>query len=68
MQFDYMDIFYKYGIYAVIIIGALVLALLARNRFALAKFQEMDDADKLETPSYEEMDSGIKLSEPEDND
>lgn len=67
MQFDYMDIFYKYGIYAAIIIGALILALLARNPFVRSLFQEMDDADKLEAPSYEEMDSGIKLSEPEDN-
>ncbi len=66
MQFDYMDIFYKYGIYAVMIIAALILALLARNRFV--RSQKTDDSDKLETPTYEEMDPGIKLSEPEDDD
>ena len=66
MQFDYMEIFYKYGIYAVIIIVSLILALLARSCFARSQSQQTDDSGKLETPSYEEMDPGIQLSEPED--
>jgi len=67
MQFDYMEIFYKYGIYAVIILGALILALLARNPFVRSLSQDADDSDKLEPPTYEEMDPGIQLSEPEDD-
>lgn len=63
---DYMTWLYKYGIYAAIILGALILAALARNRFTRARFQEMDDSDKLQAPIYEEMDSGIKLSDPEE--
>ena len=66
MQFDYMTWLYKYGIYAAIILGAMILAFLARNRFARGQFQEMDDSDKLETPTYEQMDSGITLSDPDD--
>ena len=66
MQFDYMEWLYKYGIYAAIIIGALILATLARSRFARAQFQKMDDSDKLQSPSYERMDSGIKLSDEDD--
>ena len=68
MQLDYMTWLYKYGIYAAIILGALILAALARNRFARARFQEMDDSDKLQSPTYEEMDSGIKLSDDDDED
>ncbi len=68
MQFDYMEIFYKYGIYAAIIIGALILAFLARNRLALARFRDMDDSDKLQTPSYEHMDSGVVVSDPDEED
>ena len=63
-----MEIFYKYGLFAIIIIGALFLAFLARNRFTRSQFQDTDDSDKLETPTYEEMDPGIQLSEPEDSD
>ena len=65
---DYMTWLSKYGIYAAIILGALILAALARNRFARARFQEMDDSDKLQTPTYEEMDSGIKLSDDDEDD
>lgn len=66
MQFDYMTWLYEYGIYAAIIFGTLILAVLARSRFARAQFQEMNDSDKLETPSYERMDSGVKLSDEDD--
>lgn len=62
MQFDYMEWLFQYGIYAVAAIGALILAFLARSRLATAT------DDKLQTPTYEEMDSGIKLSDPEDED
>ena len=66
MQFDYATWLYHYGIYIVIAIGALLLAALTRSRFARAQYQEMDDSDKLASPSYEEMDAGIKLSDEED--
>lgn len=66
MQFDYAAWLYQYGIYIVIAIGALLLAALTRSRFARAQYQEMDDSDKLTSPSYEEMDAGIKLSDEED--
>ena len=62
MQFDYMTWLYKYGIYAAMILGALVLAVQARSRFAKA----MDD--KLKSPSYERMDPGIVVSDPDDED
>jgi hypothetical protein len=68
MQFDYMNIFFKYMIYTVILIIALIFTLLARNHFVRSQSQENDDSDKLETPTYEEMNPGIQLSEPEDND
>ena len=32
------------------------------------QFQEMEDSDKLSSPTYEEMDSGIKLSDDDDED
>jgi hypothetical protein len=67
VQLDYLELFYKYGIYAALIIGSLFLAFLARNRFARAKFQEMDDSDKLATPTYEPQDSGIQLSDPDED-
>lgn len=60
MQFDYMEWLLQYGIYAVAAIGALIIAVLARSRLAKAT------DDKLKSPSYEEMDSGIKLSDPDD--
>lgn len=68
MQLDYMTWLYKYGIYAAIILGALILAALARNRYARAQFQEMGDSDKLEAPTYEQMDSGVTVSDPDDED
>jgi hypothetical protein len=66
MQFDFVGELYKYGIYAAMIIGALILAYLARNRFARGQFQEMEDSDKLEAPTYEHMDSGVTISDPDD--
>lgn len=67
MQLDYLAWLYKYGIYAAMIIGAMILTALVRY-FAKAQYRKMDDSDKLESPSYEEMDSGIKLSDPEEED
>jgi hypothetical protein len=67
MQLDFLDWLYKYGIYAAMIIGAAIVAALVRY-FAKAQYRKMDDSDKLSTPSYEEMDSGIKLSDPEEDD
>jgi len=67
MQLDYLTWLYKYGIYAAMIIGASIVAALIRY-FAKARYRKMDDSDKLSSPSYEEMDSGIKLSYPEDED
>jgi hypothetical protein len=64
MQIDFLDWLYKWGIYAVMIIGALVVAILARSR--LAKLRKMED--RLATPSYEEMDSGIKISTDDEDD
>jgi len=63
MQFDYMEWLLQYGIYALAAIGALILAILARSRFA----KVIDDSDKLSSPSYEEMDHGIVLSDPDDD-
>jgi len=63
MQLDYLTWLYKYGIYAAMIIGALILAVLARSRFA----KTMDDSDKLQTPTYEHMDSGVTVSDPDDD-
>ncbi len=62
MQFDYMEWLFQCGIYAVASIGALILAILARSRLAKAT------DDKLKTPSYEKIDSGIKISVPDDED
>ena len=45
-------------------IGALILAVLARSRLA----KTIADSDKLSTPSYEHMDPGIVLSDPDDED
>ncbi len=68
MQFDYTAWLIQYGIFIVIAIGALILAALTRSRFARARYQEMDDSDKLASPSYEKMDSGVKISvDDEDN-
>jgi len=66
MQFDYVVWLYKYGIYTAIILGAMILAVLARSRFARAQYHGMDDSDRLTAPTYEEMDSGIKLSDDDD--
>jgi len=66
MQFDYMEWLFQYGIYAVAAVAALILAALARNRFARGQFQEMEDSDKLEAPTYEHMDSGVTISDPDD--
>lgn len=68
MQLDYISWLYKYGIYAAIILGSLILAFLARNRFARAQFQKMEDDDKLQAPTYEQMDSGVTVSDPDDED
>jgi len=62
MQFDYMEWLFQYGIYAVAAIAALVLAILARSR--LAKTTD----DKLRTPTYERMDSGVVISDPDEED
>ena len=62
MQFDYMEWLFQYGIYAVAALGALILAILARSR--LAKTTD----DKLRTPTYEKIDSGVKISIPDDED
>ena len=63
IQIDYLDWLYKWGIYAVMIIGSMVILLLARSRFA-----RMRDSDKLATPSYEEMESGVVISVEDDDD
>ncbi len=62
MQFDYMEWLFQYGIYAVAAIGALIIAILARSRLAKAT------DDKLKSPSYEKIDSGVKISVPDDED
>lgn len=64
MQFDYM----KWLIYIVYAFGALLIAYLARSFYIRSQFRDMDDSDKLQTPTYEEMDSGIKLSDDEEDD
>ena len=66
MQFDYIEWLVQYGIYAVAVIGALILAILARNRYARTRLE--GDSDRLQTPTYERMDSGITLSDPDDED
>jgi len=67
MQLDYLAWLYKYGIYAAMIFGAAIVAALVRY-FAKAHYRKMDDSDKLSSPSYEKQDSGIKLSDPEEDD
>ena len=62
MQFDYMEWLFQYGIYGVAAIGALILAGLARSRLAKAT------DDKLQSPSYEKIESGVKISVPDDED
>jgi len=58
----------QYGIYITIAIGTLILVYLARVFFAKFQYHKLGDSDKLQTPSYEEMDSGITLSNPDDED
>ena len=65
MQIDYIDLLYKWGIYAAMIIGAMVVAILVRY-FAKTQYREMDDSDKLESPSYEKQESGIVITDPEE--
>ena len=65
MQFDYLGWLYKYGIYAAMIIGAAIVATLVRY-FAKAQYRKLDDSDKLASPSFEEMESGIIISDPDD--
>ena len=67
MQFDIMTWLSTYGIYAAMIIGATIVATLVRF-FAKAQYRKLDDSDKLESPTYEKVESGIKLSDPDDED
>ena len=62
MQFDYMEWLFQYGIYAVAAIAALILVILVRSRFVKTT------DDKLGTPTYEHMDSGVTVSIPDDED
>jgi hypothetical protein len=64
MQFDYM----KWLIYIVYAFGALLIAFLVRAFYVRSQFREMDDSDKLEAPTYEKQESGIKLSDPDEDD
>ena len=66
MQLDYMDFLYKWGIYAVMIIGASIVAILVRY-FAKAQYRKMDDSDKLKSPTYEKQESGIVITDPEED-
>ncbi len=66
MQLDYLTWLYKYGIYAVMIIGASVVAALVRY-FAKVQYRKLDDSDKLQAPTYEEMESGIIISVPDED-
>jgi len=66
MQFDYMMWLTQNILYIVLAIGALLVAALVRSFFIRSQYHDMDDSDKLQTPSYERMDSGIKLSDDDD--
>ncbi|MFW9769023.1 MAG: hypothetical protein ACFFF9_15940 [Candidatus Thorarchaeota archaeon] len=68
MQLDFILWLHKYGIFVGIILAAFILALVAWNRYAQAKFAEMGDSDKLQTPTYEHLDSGVVVSDPDDED
>ena len=67
MQYDFLTRLYKYGIFAAMIIGVSVVAALVRY-FAKMQYRKLDDSEKLQSPTYEEMDSGIQLSDPDDDD
>ena len=66
MQFDYLDWFYTYGIYTIMIIGTSIVAILVRY-FAKAQYRKMDDSDKLESPTFEKQESGIIITDPDDD-
>ncbi|MFW9834887.1 MAG: hypothetical protein ACFFEK_12885 [Candidatus Thorarchaeota archaeon] len=68
MQFDYILWLHKYAIIVGLILGALILVLLAWNHYARGQFEDMGDSDRLQTPTYEQMDSGVVVSDPDDED
>ncbi|MBY8998812.1 MAG: hypothetical protein KGD60_13880 [Candidatus Thorarchaeota archaeon] len=68
MQFDFLDWFYKSILYLVLAIGAILIAALVRSFYLRKQFHDMDDSDKLAAPSYEETDSGIKISIDDEDD
>ncbi len=57
------------GVYlAAIIATILLLGIVAyRRMFVSAQYTEMSHSDKLETPTYEEMGSGITITPPDDD-
>ncbi|MGY5876079.1 MAG: hypothetical protein RTU30_10060 [Candidatus Thorarchaeota archaeon] len=57
------------AVYLAAIIAAILLLgiIVYRRMFVSAQYAQMSDSDKLETPTYEEMDSGIKISTEEDD-
>ena len=59
MQFDFIDWFGKNILYIVLAFGAMIIAYLVRA-FYIRK--RMVDDPRLATPTFEEMDSGIKIS------
>lgn len=68
MQFDFLDWFYKSILYLVLAIGAILIAALVRSFYLRKQFHDKDDSDKLQSPTYEEMDPGIKISDDNDED
>jgi hypothetical protein len=68
MQFDYIDWFGKNIIYFILALGAIILLYLVRAFFVRSQYRDMQDSDKLESPTYEEIDSGIKISIDDEDD
>jgi len=64
LQFDYIEWFGKNIFFFVLALGALLTAYLVRA-FYLRK-SSIDDS-KLATPTFEEMESGIKISDEDED-
>ena len=58
MQFDYLAWLYENGLYGLIVLILLILVVLTWRRFT---------SDKLASPSFEKVASGIKISDEDED-
>jgi hypothetical protein len=64
VQFDFIDWLGKNILYLLLALGAVIIAYIVRA-FYLRK--SVIDDPRLDSPSFEEMDSGIKISDEDDD-